>query len=607
MAKIPEKIGKYKVLSLVGKGGMGLVYAAEHPTLKRKVILKKLTIKDKEFRERFRLEADLMMDLRSDYIVDMYDHFREGSSYYIVMEFIEGISLEELIKKNGPVDYTLFVYIMSCTIKAIEYIHKRGIIHRDIKPSNIYLSRTGEVKLGDFGIAFSETRNVKITDSGSAMGTPAYMAPEQFLDSSTVDKRADIFSLGVTIYESLTGIKPFRSENYTELKQEISRGKYKGVTTVKKNLPLYLRWFIFRSLLVHPFLRFQNLQSISRRLQREMRKVSYVKIKEQLATLAAGDKKKVKGSLTEVVHKKGGKISSPFRKYIIPSTMILILFLFLGFGGFYRFIAPVFYGGLNLKMVPASEDSRFTLFHENLHEIKKIKTGSFNNKGSATVFLKEGSYRVKIESGSHVSWRSFYISSFSDTSGEKMEMTVLSSQLEPLPLELNYTVRDRFSGKIIPEGITIEILNTEKWIILDKTTLDGLTSGNLYQLRFTASGYSPGYYTLENAYYQTSLNIDVLLTPLAAELTIPAIDGDIRINGKKEYFSLDTLRFEKLDLVHGKSSTLKLLPGKYNFTVIIDDLSGEETFEIYSNEHFEITEIKIEGNRIKIELEKNKV
>ena len=215
MAKIPDKVGKYKILSLIGKGGMGLIYAAEHPTLKRKVILKKLTIRDKEYRERFRLEADVMMDLRSDYIVDMYDHFREGSSWYIVMEFIEGMTLDELIQKTGPLDYDLFVYTMSCVAKAIDYIHQRGIVHRDIKPSNIYISRTGDVKLGDFGIASSSSRSVKITDSGSAMGTPSYMAPEQFNDSSSVTARADIFSFAVTLYEAFTGAKPFEAGNYT--------------------------------------------------------------------------------------------------------------------------------------------------------------------------------------------------------------------------------------------------------------------------------------------------------------------------------------------------------------------------------------------------------
>lgn len=603
MAKLPEKVGKYKILSLIGKGGMGVVYAAEHPTLKRKIILKKLTIRDKEFRERFRLEADLMMDLRSDYIVDMYDHFREGSSYYIAMEFIEGITLEELISKTGPLEFSLFIYIMSCTAKALKYIHDRGIIHRDIKPSNIYISGTGDVKLGDFGIASSSSRDVKITDSGSAMGTPAYMAPEQFHDSSAVDKRADIFSFGVTLYESLSGRKPFPSENFTELKQEICRGRYKKITALNKHIPIALRWMITRSLFINPSLRPRDINSMEKYFQKELKKWGYQKPGEQLAALAQSEKKTKKGKLTEVVEKTEKKGRHIQFQYIVLPVILLLSVLFFYSGSLYKVLLPDSYGALNLSMIPASDDGRYVLYSEKSGEHEMIKSGSFNSSGNVSHYLKEGSYTLKIESGSNVIWRSIYVPCFRDSRGEKMDVTVLSSSLEQFPLEMEYTVRDRFSSRDLTTESKVEIMEDDQWITLTDNLSKELTTGRIYDLRVSSDGYSSRLYSLDIAYYQTSVTMDILLSPIPAELQIPPIDGKIFLNGKDEYFSLETLRFESLDNRGKENMVIRLLPGKYLISIESDGITGEENIFLDSEDHREIKGIKIQENGIKIELD----
>ena len=208
------------------------MYSATHPTLKRKVVLKKLNLRGKrQHYERFRQEAALMMDLNHDNIVRVYDHFKEGSKHYIVMEFVEGNSLDEILKKGGPLPPGAARYVLDCCCRALAYIHSRNIIHRDIKPSNIFISASGDVKLGDFGIAQLESAN---ESSGEfvPIGTPSYMAPEQFLPHAKISSRTDIYALGVTLYEILTGNKLFDGESLDELKRKILRSRHTSLLSL---------------------------------------------------------------------------------------------------------------------------------------------------------------------------------------------------------------------------------------------------------------------------------------------------------------------------------------------------------------------------------------
>ena len=151
-----RKVGKYEVIGKVAQGGMGALYKARHPTLNRIVLLKRLDLRGVGGAvERFRREARLMMDFKNDHIVQVHDHFKEGSHYYIVEEYVDGISLDELIRRERYLSADAAVLILYEVAKALQYAHERGVIHRDIKPGNILISRQGDVKLADFGIATS--------------------------------------------------------------------------------------------------------------------------------------------------------------------------------------------------------------------------------------------------------------------------------------------------------------------------------------------------------------------------------------------------------------------------------------------------------------------
>ena len=231
MAKIPDRIDKYEIKELIASGGMGEVYKGVHPTLERSVILKKLTLRgNASMTERFRREAKLLMDFRNDYIVDVYDHFVQGRSHYIVMEYVDGASVKDLLESERYFDNASAAYIALYTAKALAYAHRKSVIHRDVKPGNVLISRKGEIKLADFGIATSadsEADDENLTAEGMTLGTPAYMAPEQFKNSKNVDYRADLYSLGVMMYEMLVGRRPYSGGFSPEVIQQIQRGRYR--------------------------------------------------------------------------------------------------------------------------------------------------------------------------------------------------------------------------------------------------------------------------------------------------------------------------------------------------------------------------------------------
>jgi eukaryotic-like serine/threonine-protein kinase len=239
MPRRPIRVGKYEIVAKIGKGGMGSVFKAKHPTLNRFVILKQLTLKGGSgFIERFKREASLMLDFRDEHIVQVYDHFKEGSSYYIAMEYVDGTSLDRLLSERRSLSNEASLLLLSEIAKALKHAHDKCVIHRDIKPANILISKDGEVKLTDFGIATTkEADDEGLTKAGMTLGTPAYMSPEQISDTRKVDKRADIYSLGVVFYEMITGTKPFPSSFTPQAINYINRGIYVKPQKINPSIP----------------------------------------------------------------------------------------------------------------------------------------------------------------------------------------------------------------------------------------------------------------------------------------------------------------------------------------------------------------------------------
>ncbi len=207
-----DMLGKYELRQVLGKGAMGTVYEGFDPVIARRVAIKTVRLPDPEDVEaqeelaRFKREAQAAGRLTHPNIVGVFDYGETPEIAYIVMEFVDGTTLKHVVDKKERFELTEIVRIMEALMAGLQFSHERGVVHRDIKPANVMLTKAGEVKIADFGIARIESSSM--TQAGTMLGTPSYMSPEQFM-GQTVDSRTDIYSSGVMLYQLLTGEKPF--------------------------------------------------------------------------------------------------------------------------------------------------------------------------------------------------------------------------------------------------------------------------------------------------------------------------------------------------------------------------------------------------------------
>ncbi len=214
---IGQHLGQYEIIGLLGEGGMAAVYRARQTTMQRNVAIKVIELKlarNPDFVRRFELEAQTVASLSQAHILKVFDYGQQGDVIYLVMELLQG-SLADLIRK-GPLPLATTLTLLDQVGSALDYAHQKGIIHRDLKPQNILLDETSSAFLTDFGLAKLLNSDSALTQSGMAMGTPPYMAPEQWT-GKPVDARTDIYALGVLAYEMLSGRLPFNADTPFQL------------------------------------------------------------------------------------------------------------------------------------------------------------------------------------------------------------------------------------------------------------------------------------------------------------------------------------------------------------------------------------------------------
>jgi serine/threonine-protein kinase len=253
----PTTIGKYEVIEQIAVGGFGVIFKGWDPFIKRKVAIKMCATPDDEVRQRFQQEAQFVGNLVHRNITLVFDFGVEGDVPYIVQEFLSGYDLDELLKADVVSDEDTIVSILIQVCEGLEFAHERGIVHRDIKPSNIRVLEDGTVKIMDFGIAKSILAASKLTQTGIALGTAGYLAPEQ-IQGRTVDARTDIFAVGVVAYELVTGTRPFESATLSNVLYKILNEEPDYPTTVDGGCSEELQTVIRRCLAKEPEDRFQG-------------------------------------------------------------------------------------------------------------------------------------------------------------------------------------------------------------------------------------------------------------------------------------------------------------------------------------------------------------
>lgn len=262
------RLGKYRIEREIGRGATGVVYLGHDDELNRRVAIKVLEIPDtvqgadrREMIERFRREARAAAAVSHPNVAAIYEVGTQGDTNYIAMEYCEGPTVRDMLSMQGPFSKPYALNIAGQVLDALQAAHDAGIYHRDIKPDNIVVSPKGVVKVTDFGIARAFD-DIKLTRTGTMVGTPAYMSPEQILGKPT-DHRTDIFSVGILLHEMLTGRRPFEGSTITEITHSIAYEEPKLSPTLGPPLDAV----IAKALSKEPENRFQSAREMSLAIQ----------------------------------------------------------------------------------------------------------------------------------------------------------------------------------------------------------------------------------------------------------------------------------------------------------------------------------------------------
>ncbi|HET8528804.1 MAG TPA: Stk1 family PASTA domain-containing Ser/Thr kinase [Gaiellaceae bacterium] len=276
--------GRYTVVRKLGAGGMANVYLAEDQELGRRVAIKILNERhanDEQFVERFRREAKNAAALSHPNIVSIYDRGEAEGTYYIAMEYIDGRSLKELVVTRGPAPLTVAVEYARQILSALRFAHRHGIVHRDIKPHNVLVDAEGRVKVTDFGIARAGTS--QMTEAGSIVGTAQYLSPEQ-ARGTNVDQRSDVYSLGIVLYELLTGTVPFTGDTPVEIAMKHLSAVPEPPSERRPDVPRDLDLIVLRALAKDPEDRYQSAEEMDADLERFLRGSAVSPATEEAAT-----------------------------------------------------------------------------------------------------------------------------------------------------------------------------------------------------------------------------------------------------------------------------------------------------------------------------------
>jgi len=276
--------GRYQVVRKLGAGGMANVYLAEDQELGRRVAIKILNDRhagDEQFVERFRREAKNAAALSHPNIVSIYDRGEAEGTYYIAMEYLDGRSLKELIVQRGPAPVTVAVEYARQILSALRFAHRHGIVHRDIKPHNVLVDAEGRVKVTDFGIARAGAS--QMTEAGSIVGTAQYLSPEQ-ARGTDVDQRSDLYSLGIVLYELLTGTLPFNGDTPVEIAMKHLSTVPDAPSARRPEVPRELDLIVTRALAKDPAERYQSAEEMDADLEAFLRGAAVSPVTEESAT-----------------------------------------------------------------------------------------------------------------------------------------------------------------------------------------------------------------------------------------------------------------------------------------------------------------------------------
>jgi len=317
-----SNLSNYKITEKLGRGGMATVYKAHELSLNRIVALKVLSSKlsdDEEFIKRFQREAQAAAKLNHPNIVQIYAIGEEKGIHFFAMEYIKGNSLSEILQEKKIFTPGMAVSLIKQVANGLSVAHKEGLVHRDIKPSNILIDKNDNAKIADFGIAFVQDAKTKLTREGSIIGTPEYLSPEQ-CEGKQLDGRSDIYSLGVTFYELLTGKTPYEADTPVSMIMKIVKGEFPPINEVNPDVPKNIQDIVEKMMNTNLAERYENAYKLFEDLE------SF----EQDNLIENGEKKVItnvmdKKDLSEVVDNYKENKGSGKKAFLFIASILIVL------------------------------------------------------------------------------------------------------------------------------------------------------------------------------------------------------------------------------------------------------------------------------------------
>ncbi len=337
---IGKVLDNYRILENLGVGGMGVVFKAVHIKLDKVYAIKMIApglAMNESFIKRFQSEAKSLAKFEDPNIVRIYDLRSDNDQWFIVMEYVEGINLSDKIARDGAYQWQEALPIVKQILTAIGHAHKAGIIHRDIKPNNVMITKEGNVKITDFGLAKDQTNSAQTITVGSG-GTLFYMSPEHIKGLSFTDKRSDIYSIGMTIYEMIAGSVPFKNiDSDFDIRESIVRKEVEKPTVYNPDIPVELEKIVMKAVAKKAEDRYQTIEEMLQAVvDFESKYCIYDIVEDVLHKKQKSDRKKVKEDPFKKVEKRVNESERPQelriqKKYVLAGALVVIIALFIVF------------------------------------------------------------------------------------------------------------------------------------------------------------------------------------------------------------------------------------------------------------------------------------
>ncbi len=612
-------IDKYKIVSVVGEGGMGKVYKAIHPTLKKHIVIKRLSISTaKTLSERFKREANVMMGFRHENIISVYDHFKHGKSYFIVMEHIDGISLEDLIDKKKKIPPLAAALIFREICRGLQYAHHKGVIHRDIKPDNVLISKNGDVKLFDFGIAMVEAEADKeLTKTGVVMGTPSYMSPEQIKDAKHVDKRTDIYSMGIMLYQMVSGKKPYPGGFSAETINKITKGTYVKPGKLVSKLPRVFKKIIKKTMHHKMNKRYGDLEHIITLLSRFLKKY---KTPTEI-------NKAIKNFLYEAPGKESAftKIPRSRGRSLMLKGAVAALALVLAAGVFFVIsTTSIFFelfsgrdtGALELKIIvpddyykevsevyakavltyyneaAEKDEEKLVRYEYRLIPVTRVLPASTKSKSEKkeqflttnALFLPAGLYDLELTIESRKYCTAFALNPLDlqkqnpDTPEKRKIIQFNIERPYDNKIPVSHNVKDYISGRSLNDEVEIFYKGKAGWADW-KFSKDELYTGRVYRIRYVVASYYTKEVEVTIEQEMDSLKLDIYMAKKPGKLILASNTEGLEIlldNRREDYLGGKAKSFVEFGRTSKKEKTFLLEERDYMITIKKDD-------QIFSN------------------------